>query len=190
MSVLEEFHRAGLGIAEGELAALAARALADIAPRYQSAPGDRHVQKTLADAGFDMSPPAPGELAHLVAGEVMAYTSVLASSLTVQQAAKRLTVDASRVRQRVAARTLYGIRIGREWRLPPWQFDGKGVVPGLAPLLAALDPELDPVSVARFANSANEELLIAGEPVSPLRWLAAGRDVEAVVAIASHLTLS
>jgi hypothetical protein len=102
--------------------------------------------------------------------------SLLATSLTVAQAAERLGVDPSRVRQRLGNKTMYGIRANGEWRLPLFQFvdDGSGVVPGFGDIVPAL-VGLYPVDVATWFTTPDPDL-VAGEdtPVSPREWLLGG----------------
>lgn len=184
---MEVFRRAGLDMAEEDLAALAEEAVAVVRPRFSFALADEHTAVLLAEAGFDMSPGRPGEMDRLVAGETLAYTALLADSLSVAEVARRLGVDPSRIRQRVTGRSLCGVRVGREWRLPAWQFDETAAIPHLQRVLEALSADLDPVSIARFMTFANEELLMGGEPVAPRVWLAAGRDPEPVVRMAGYL---
>lgn len=141
----------------------------------------------LAKAGFDMSTARPGELDRLVAGETLAYTALVDDSLTVAEAALCVGADPSRIRQQVTAGSLSGVRVGKEWRLPAWQFDETAAIPHLQRVLEAISAELDPVSVARFMTMANEELLMGAEPVAPRAWLAAGHDPEPVVRMAGYL---
>jgi hypothetical protein len=85
-----------------------------------------------------------------------------------------LRVDASRVRQRLAARTLFGFKVGRQWRIPAWQFAGHRELPGLAEILPELRIE-DPVAVGEFFASPNEDLTSDGQALAPIEWLSAGR---------------
>lgn len=101
--------------------------------------------------------------------------AILASSFTVAQAAERLGVDPSRVRQRLSDHTLYGVKARSGWRLPRFQFTDHGVLPGLdvlAPCLFALHP----VVVVRWLTAPHPDLVVAAyeQPVSPRRWLEIG----------------
>src|SRR5271163_4048860 len=66
------------------------------------------------------------------------YMALLETSLTTAEAARYLKVDVSRIRQRLRERSLYGIDYDGEKRLPLFQFQGRKVIPGLAPVLAEL----------------------------------------------------
>jgi hypothetical protein len=114
------------------------------------------------------------------------YVALLETSLSTAEAAKLLKVDASRVRQRLRERSLYGIEYEDSWRLPRFQFERRSVLPGLAKVLATLPQELHPLDVATWFTLPNPDLERgdAGEVVSPREWLLHGGDVEAVVALA------
>lgn len=185
------FRQAGLEVDEGDLETLAAEALALVRPRYATARPGRRLAALLAGAGFDTAPPVPGEVDRLVAREALALAAVLADSLTVTEAAGRLGVDPSRVRQRLSRRTLYGFKAGaRDWRLPAWQFTAGGALRGLEPVLGALDRALDPVGVTQFMVGPSDDLLVAGEPASPVAWLTAGREPDVVAEAARGLTVA
>lgn len=110
------------------------------------------------------------------------------TSISVSQAAERLHVDGSRVRHRLRDRALYGFKIGASVRLPVWQFGADDApVPGLRAVLAALPSDLHPLEVGGFMSTANPDLTINGEPVSPRDWLEAGGDLTIVCEIAADL---
>lgn len=122
---------------------------------------------------------------------VLSSSSNLAAStresLSVEQAARLLRVDASRVRHRLRDRALYGFRIGAGLRLSVWQFDQHEPIPGLRAVLAALPHDLHPLEVAGFMTSADPDLTVADQPLSPRDWLIGGGDVSTVVALARDL---
>lgn len=106
-------------------------------------------RRALIDAGF----PVDGEVETGPVAERMArYQRLFETSLTTEQAAKKLGVNASRVRQRLLADPpdLYGIRRNNVWRLPSFQFASKGLVPNIEKVIAVLDSKLDPVAVERW----------------------------------------
>lgn len=108
-------------------------------------------------------------------------------SLSVEQAAKLLTVDGSRVRHRVRDRALYAFKIGGGLRLPTWQFHRHDSIPGLRAVLAALPPDLHPLEVSGFMTTPDADLTVVGEPTSPHEWLIGGGDIPAVVELIEHL---
>jgi hypothetical protein len=114
------------------------------------------------------------------------YMALLETSYTTSEAAKYLKVDASRVRQRLRERSLYGIDYDGEKRLPRFQFERQQVIPGLREVIAALPQALNPLDVAEWFLSPNPDLEIDSQenPLSPRDWLLSGAQVEAVVALA------
>lgn len=128
---------------------------------------------------------------HPVVRGAAEFAALLGSALTVAEAARLLGVNAARVRQRLGGpkRTLYGIKRDREWWLPRFQFAARGLVPGIAEVVAALDPGLHPVSVWRWFTTPSPDLRDEGGEcsLSPLDWLSAGYDPDQVVGLAAHL---
>lgn len=114
--------------------------------------------------------------------------SILTDALTVQEAAEQLGTGASRVRQRLGDRTLYGTRAGAEWRLPRFQFGPEGApVPGLDKVLPALPPDLHPVEVVAFLDRPQADLDTGAGPLSARQWLFDGGAVEPVLELAHVL---
>jgi hypothetical protein len=98
-----------------------------------------------------------------------------------------LGVDDSRVRQRLAERTLYGIKLRSGWRLPLFQFDDGQAVPGIDVVFPCLDPGLHPVAVYQWFTTPAPDLLLDDQPVSPRDWLRAGASTTEVAAFADAL---
>lgn len=111
------------------------------------------------------------------------------TSLTTEEAAKRLHVNTSRIRQRLTAKPpqLYGIRQGSEWRLPAFQFGEDGLVPSIEAVIAKLPSDLDPVAVELWFRSPHVDLVHGGERLSPLDWLSQGLAVQPLAELAEHL---
>lgn len=145
-------------------AVVSASAVADLTPEEADA---------LQRGGLDLSLLRPDE-DDPFARAAAAYAALLASSLTVQETARRLGVDGSRVRQRLAARTLYGIRHGDGWRIPVFQFDGGRLLPALAAVVSRLDPTLHPLAVFRWFTTPDPDLRTDNTPLSPRDWLRRG----------------
>ena len=143
--------------------------------------------RLLAEGGIDLSPGRPGEPA--VALRTATALAVLeVGSATVAEVAAALHVSPARIRQRALERTLYAIRVDDEWRFPRWQFDDEGrPFPGIATVAAALSRGIHPVAVWRFLAEPIPDLVVLGEPVSPLEWLRTGGDPAPVAAIAREL---
>jgi len=111
-----------------------------------------------------------------------ALSKVLQSSIRGDAAlAEILSVDRSRVSQRVSDRSLFFLEIADERYYPTWQFDGNKTVRGLKEVLAALALTDHPVTVDHWFQTPSVDLLIDNEPVSPLDWLRGGGDVQTAV---------
>jgi hypothetical protein len=106
---------------------------------------------------------------------------VVEASLTRTEAAELLDISQQAVLDRLEAGDLIGLKKGREWRLPAWQFSPdaeRGFVPGLARLRKVFPGGA--VSMTEWATSPNVEL----EGATPADELAAGH-VDVVVHAAS-----
>lgn len=182
-AILEQ---AGISVATDEIERLLNEAVLHWVPPY-SPPDARGglpsaTQKALHALGVapdDLAPMRPDEpRADLEAAAE--HAGLAASALTVSQAAGRLGVDPSRIRQRLAARTLFGIRVEGSWRLPRFQFtdDGRKLVPGFGTIARHL-AGLHPLDVATWFTTPHGDLVLGGAgteevTVSPRDWLLGG----------------
>jgi DNA-binding XRE family transcriptional regulator len=106
-----------------------------------------------------------------------ARRAVVEASLTRTEAAELLDVSEQAVLDRLEAGDLIGLKKGREWRLPAWQFDPdaeRGFVPGLVQLRQVFPG--GPVSLTEWATAPNADL----DGATPTEELAAGRVTEVV----------
>lgn len=147
--------------------------------------GDRQ-RTTLRKLGMSLRPLQADELGP-VAGLAAAHAELVAKSLSVGDVAKRLSVDTSRVRQRIYARSLYAFKHHGAWLVPAFQMRGRKLISGLDSVVASLPASLHPVAVSRWFTSANADLVLAGEVVSPLRWLQSGAPPEPVATLAGAI---
>ncbi len=152
----------------------------------------------LRGGGFDVDAgPAPGD--DPIGRAAAAYSALMETALTIKAVAEGLGRNESRIRQRLLQRSLYGIRRGRNWLLPLFQFQVedrqgvravRGVVPNVEQVFPALSPELHPVSVWRWFTSPSTELVTDEAPVRPISprdWLLAGRDPKPVAELARDI---
>lgn len=105
---------------------------------------------------------------------------VIEASLTRTETAELLDISEQAVLDRLEAGDLIGLKKGREWRLPAWQFNPdaeRGFVPGLARLREVFPGGA--VSLTEWAVAPNVEL----DGSTPADELAAGH-VEDVVRVA------
>ena len=189
------FRRAGLSVEPADFERLVAEAVERVLPRR--APVDaRHEltedeQRFLEESGVDLAEFAPrdrGVYSQLAQTDAD-YAALLATALTVPDLASRLGVDTSRIRQRLARHTLYGVKDGVSWRIPLFQLDeaGQALVPGLhrvAPHWVGVHP----VEVARWFTLPHVDLENADEQsMSPRDWLLTGGDPGVVATLAEEL---
>ncbi|MBA3780157.1 MAG: hypothetical protein H0X16_12840 [Chloroflexi bacterium] len=114
-------------------------------------------------------------------------TAIFADSLTVEDAAERMRLNQSRLRQMLLDRSLYGIKADGEWRVPAFQFSGERQVRNLGSVLRATPRNLHPVELFNWLVRPNPALRIDGRPVAPLAWLESGGDPGPVAAIGAEL---
>jgi excisionase family DNA binding protein len=143
--------------------------------------------EALNRGGLDVSRPSDGsQLAQTAAR----YAAMLASSLTVAEAAVLLGVSESRIRQRMGDRTLYSVRVGKERRLPRFQFAEGEEVPGVGRILREIPEDVYPLSVENWFTRPNPDLYLdkdEEEPVSPREWLLSGGSPDVLVPVAKEL---
>lgn len=146
-------------------------------------------RQVLSRGGFDLAPLHPEERSPTFRTTVD-YATLLEDSFTTDQAARRLKVNGSRVRQLLAARTLYGVKDRRGWRVPRFQFAGSRLVPGIDDVLPHLPAGLHPLAVHRWFTTPNPDLVDEegdAAPMSPLAWLRSGLSVDVVAQLAAQL---
>jgi hypothetical protein len=118
-------------------------------------------------------------------------TVLVEEGVSTKAAARLLRIDHARVLHRLNADPpeLLGIKHGRTWHLPRFQFEGRRLVPGFAKVLAAIDPELHPVTLFRWFNEPCVDLTDSrhAKPLTPRQWLLSGRLPRRVIALASGL---
>ena len=184
------FERIGLQVGAAELEALVADALEQVVPvRVVADPtAELSREETAALRRGGLDPAWRGDdVDNPTLRSAAEYAALLASSLSVEQAAALLGVDGSRVRHRLAEGTLYGVKDRHTWRLPAFQFAGRRLVSGLERVLPHLPGGLHPLAVLGWLTRPNPDLYLDADetPVSPLDWLRAGHDPERVARLAS-----
>jgi hypothetical protein len=115
--------------------------------------------------------------------QVIARGELLKESVTRVDAAHRLGVSAQAVSDMLEREALIGLKEGREWRIPIWQFDPDsptGIVPGIPELAAEFPAGV--VALSRWLREPNADL----EDHAPLDNLRRG-DVRSVVVLARVL---
>lgn len=119
------------------------------------------------------------------------FAALVSTSLTTRQAAERLGLPESRIRQMIARRTLYSILLNSRRHIPAFQFAQRGgLIPNIGKVNAALPEDLHPVEVHAWYTQPHADLFIGDDVdarVSPLGWLRSGGDVSRVAQLARRL---
>lgn len=171
-------------------------ALMEIAHEDDLPAGTRQAALTAAEeavlnrGGFDLAAISPKVIAP-VDRATAEFARLVRDSHSTEEAARILDVNTSRIRQRVVGRprTLFGFKLGTEWRIPKFQFEKRRVVSGIGQVVAKLPSDLHPVAVYRWFATPNPDLTCddAETPVSPLDWLKMGNPPAVVADLASAL---
>lgn len=157
---------------------------------HRSLYGESATELTAAEAsvlqagGFDLKESANNDP---LAETATVFAAMLNTGLKVKEAAKRLGVQDTRIRQMLTERTLYGFHINHRWQIPEFQFADNALVPNIGRVNAALDPDLHPVAVYQWYVTPEVDLEMEGQPLSPLEWLKAGYPVASVLQSASEI---
>lgn len=119
------------------------------------------------------------------------YAAIIESSLTTKEAAGRMHIPESQVRQMIARRTLYSILLNNRRYIPIFQFEKDGpLVANIMKVCATLSPDLHPVEVYDWFTQPDPDLFVGGDvdaTISPLSWLRSGGDVKKLVMLARRL---
>lgn len=161
------------------------RQRATLAPDRALTAGER---RALAAVGMmpDASTRADAERARREA--LYVFFHVFQTALSTAAAAALLQVNPSRVRQRVAERTLLVLNNAGELRFPAAQFHGQAEVPGLRQVLPALPHDLKPLEALSWLTTPTDELPGSdGMPQSPREYLLSTGDADTVAALAQTL---
>ncbi|MFV0278707.1 MAG: hypothetical protein ACK5HY_16200 [Parahaliea sp.] len=164
--------------------------LAEDGARYSSA--RRALPEAEAAAlravGADIDYPARETQAAFARGSAwlrVRWQQLVASSLSRLEVAQRLGVTAPRVSQLLQRQALYAIAHESKHRFPAFQFTANGeLLPGLARVLPHLREGVHPVLVQTLFTTATPDLLIGGEPATPIEWLCSGHSPDELIPLA------
>jgi hypothetical protein len=125
-----------------------------------------------------------------VAETAIQFAAIIESSLTIKEAAARLGKPESQVRQMIARRTLYSVMLDARRYVPIFQFKKEGgLLPNITKVNMAMSPDLHPVEVFEWYTFPNLDLYLnddIDQTISPIAWLAAGRDYRTLVTLAKR----
>ena len=118
------------------------------------------------------------------------FRSLLRSSLSVAETARRLDLTDGRIRQLLLDGRLYGFKRDGGWRIPSFQFQDAKVVPGIGEINVKIRRNLSPLAVYNWFTTPNPDLRTAAEEeegFTPLEWLCAGHEPEQAASLAADL---
>lgn len=142
----------------------------------------------LRRGGFELAPLSP-ESSNALARTTAEYAVLRSTSLTAGEAAQKLGVDPSRVRQLLAARKIYGLQIRGAWKIPIFQFENDRLLPGLDEVVPALPKDLHPMGIYHWFTTPNPDLAPEEfeREMSPREWLLTGHSPKVVAELAADL---
>jgi hypothetical protein len=108
---------------------------------------------------------------------------VIASTLSIEAAARLLGIDRTRISHRLSRRALWAVNIGSRRRLPDWQFRAGRELPGLAIVIEAIPSSAHPADVAGLMTTPQDEL----DGRTPVDHLASGGDPAPVADLLADL---
>lgn len=127
----------------------------------------------------------------LMAETAVKYAALIESGLSTKDAAIRLDIPESQVRQMISRKTLYSILLNNRRYIPLFQFEDTGtLVPNIAKVNVALPSDLHPVEVYQWYTEADLELYLGDDIdtiMSPLAWLRSGGDTKKLVTLLHRL---
>lgn len=178
-TLAEELERTGLQVSLTEFESVVLDALRLIQTNVVVDHPERELtaaeQDALIRSGASIEELPSGVVSPLVEGAAQ-YTALLLSSYTVDDVARMLRVDPSRVRQRLAERSMYGVKLRGGWRIPKFQFDGDRMIPGVEQVIRAIPDAMDLVGLHNWFTLPDPDLDVEDRAVSPSDWLRRGGD--------------
>ena len=145
-------------------------------------------QAVLREGGVDLDA-TPGR--DPVAETAVQYAAIIESALTTKEAAARMAIPESQVRQMIARRTLNSILLNNRRYIPIFQFEKDGpLVANITKVNAALSPDLHPVEVYDWFTQPDSDLFVGDDidaTMSPLSWLRSGGAVKKLVMLGRRL---
>ena len=119
--------------------------------------------EVLIDGGVRLDAKPTGDS---LAATTVQFAALVSTSLTTKEAAKRLGIPESRIRQMIARRTLYSVLLDGRRRILAFQFaPNAGLVPNIAKVNAALPEDVHPVGPCRGSTISLGEVAATTEAV-------------------------
>ncbi|MGH8982200.1 MAG: hypothetical protein ACRDWE_14480 [Acidimicrobiales bacterium] len=113
------------------------------------------------------------------------WAGVIGDRWDVQHASKFLDISRQALYKRVRGGSALGVRGQGTTYFPVWQFDPKerivrAIVAHIIDAFSVADPDVDPLVIAAWANTPNEQL----DGLTPAAWITGGRDDGRVIGVA------
>ena len=146
-----------------------------------------HEQAILREAGLRLERSTGRDL---VAEGAVRFAALVERSLSAEEVSRQLGVTPGRVHQMISSRDLYSFRLDGKRLVPGFQVrDGK-LIPNIAQVNKVLAKTMHPLGVFNWYHQENVDLFVDDEQkvlLTPLEWLAEGRDPGHVIFMGKHL---
>ena len=166
------------------------RVLENMEPMAYDAPTrglTEHEQAILREGGLRLERTSGPDLA---AEGAVRFAALVEHSLSVEEVAAQLKVTPGRVHQMISSRDLYSFRVDARRLIPGFQIrDGK-LIPNIAQVNKALPATMHPLGIFNWYHRENVDLYGDDRQevcLTPLEWLAEGRDPAHVIFMSKHL---
>ena len=146
-----------------------------------------HEQAILREGGLRLERTGGPDL---VAEGAVRFAALVEHSLTAEEVAAQLKVTAGRVHQMISSRDLYSFRLDARRLVPGFQIRSGRLIPNIAQVNKALPATIHPLGIFNWYHRENVDLYIDDEQevcLTPLEWLAEGRDPAHVIFMSKHL---
>lgn len=108
---------------------------------------------------------------------------LVAQTLSAVEVAGLTGKSRSQITRDLNGEKLYGLSVGRHWRIPRWQFVEGAVLPGLAEVVPAIPQHLHPSVVEGFMTTPQDEL----DSRTPINYLMTGGNPAQVAELVAEL---
>ena len=146
-----------------------------------------HEQAILREGGLRLERTGGPDLA---AEGAVRFAALIEHSLSAEEVAAQLKVTPGRVHQMVSSRDLFSFRVDARRLVPGFQIRDGRLIPNIAQVNKALPATMHPLGIFNWYHRENVDLYIDEEQevcLTPLEWLAEGRDPAHVIFMGKHL---
>lgn len=146
-----------------------------------------HEQAILREGGLRLERTGGPDL---VAEGAVRFAALVEHSLSVEKVAAQLRVTPGRVHQMISSRDLYSFRVDARRLVPGFQIRDGRLIPNIAQVNKALPATMHPLGVFNWYHRENVDLYIDDRQevcLTPLEWLAEGRDPAHVIFMSRHM---